>query len=371
MGQYEDAKSVKELVRSIRECKRGVCHKSGPMEWYFHSLMKAEALKQDLETGRYKLRPGTKVQIYRPKKREATAPWFRDRVWQRSMCNNGVYDDLTKHLIYDNAACQKGKGTELAIRRTVQALDKIYRQDGSNAGYGVHLDIKKYFPSTPHNDVLLLDQRLISEKRYVPYLAELVQSHPDERPAEIIAADPFGERGTGLGSQINQLHQIALLTDVDHRLKCTCRFFQRYNDDFLVLDKERAVCEDARSVITEMLRERGLSCVDKSGVFRLKDGFYYLRKRFILSDSGKVIIKLHPSVPRYERQALKGMKAALDRGEITMDDVRVHYQAFIAQASYATGTGLIRDMDAFYTSVFRETPKYKMIRRYLHGYHKG
>lgn len=333
--------------------------------------MKAEALKQDLETGRYKLRPGTKVQIYRPKKREATAPWFRDRVWQRSMCNNGVYDDLTKHLIYDNAACQKGKGTELAIRRTVQALDKIYRQDGSNAGYGVHLDIKKYFPSTPHNDVLLLDQRLISEKRYVPYLAELVQSHPDERPAEIIAADPFGERGTGLGSQINQLHQIALLTDVDHRLKCTCRFFQRYNDDFLVLDKERTVCEDARSVITEMLRERGLSCVDKSGVFRLKDGFYYLRKRFILSDSGKVIIKLHPSVPRYERQALKGMKAALDRGEITMDDVRVHYQAFIAQASYATGTGLIRDMDAFYTSVFREKPKYKMIRRYLHGYHKG
>lgn len=369
MAQFEDALSMNELVRAIRECKRGVSYKDGPMDWYLHSLTKAETLRRDIIKGRYRLRPGTKVQIYRPKRREAIAPWFRDRVWQRSMCNNGVYDDLTHGLTYDNVACQKNKGTDLAIRRIVKMLHRIYQQDGSNAGFGEHLDIKRYFPSTPQELIVRMDKQKISEDRFLPYLEEITRSMADERPADIIAADPFGKRGTGLGSQINQLHQIALLSDVDHELKCFCRNSMRYNDDFLILDKDRAVCEKARETATSMLWDKGLTCVDKSGVFRLKDGFYFLRKRFILTETGKVIIRLHPSVPKNERHTLAGMKKALDRREITMEDVRLHYQAFISQATYATGTGLIREMDRFYTSVFREKPQYKMVRRNLNEHH--
>lgn len=368
---FDDAITMTELVRAIRECKCGVSNKDGPLDWYLHSLMKAKALKTDIERGRYKLRPGTKVQIYRPKRREAIAPWFKDRVWQRAMCNNGVYRDLVHGLIYDNSACQKGKGTDQAIRRTVVMLHRIYRMDGSNDGYGVHLDVKRYFPSTPHSEILKLDERRIAETRYLPYLREIAVALKDERPAEEVEADPFGPRGTGLGSQINQLHQVALLDEIDHELKCFCKNVQRYQDDFLILDKSKVVCENARDTVTRMLAERGFRCVDKAGLFRLRDGFYFLRKRFILTDSGKVIVKLHPSVPKTERHALRGMKAALDDGTVTMEDVRIHYQAFIAQASYATGTGLIRDMDKFYKSVFGEKPKYKIIRRNLHGYHQN
>ena len=368
---YDDAITMTELVRAIRECKRGVSYKDGPLDWYLHSLMKAKALKTDIKRGRYKLRPGTKVQIYRPKRREAIAPWFKDRVWQRAMINNGVYRDLTNSLIFDNAACQTGKGTEQAIRRTVLMLHRIYRENGSNDGYGEHLDVKQYFPSTPHGEILEMDERRIADKRYLPYLNEITVSTKDERPQYEIDADPYGERGTGLGSPISQLHQVALLDEIDHELKCFCRYMQRYQDDFLILDKERSVCERARETTMQMLAEKGFMCTDKTGVFRLRDGFYYLRKRFILTDTGKVIIKLHPSVPRMERRALCGMKEGLDAGSVTMEDVRIHYQAFIAQASYATGTGLIRDMDAFYKSVFGEKPKYKIVRRNLHGYHQN
>ena len=95
---------MKELGKAVRQCKKGVADKDAPIEWYCHSLTKTKKLKDSITSGRYKARPGHKVEIYRPKRRTATAPYFRDRVWQRSMCNNGVYDDITKSFVLDNIA---------------------------------------------------------------------------------------------------------------------------------------------------------------------------------------------------------------------------------------------------------------------------
>lgn len=287
------------------------------------------------------------------------------------MCNNGFYDDITRSLLYDNMACQKDKGTDLAIRRTIKMLQRIYRTTGSNEGWGVHLDIRRYFPSTPHQEVKEMDGAIITEKMFLPYLEEIIDSVQDPRPPQEISDDPFGERGTGLGSQINQLHQVALLDDIDHEIRCFCKYSQRYMDDFLALDPEKNVCIRVKETATRRLEEKGFQCVDKSGLFRLSDGFYYLRHWFKLTDTGKVIMRLHPSVFKAERRALLGMKRALDRGEITMEQVRTHYQCFIAQAEYSSGDGAIRAMDKFYAQAFREKPKYTRKRRYFYGNPEG
>lgn len=365
--QFDDATSMTELCRAIRQCKRGVSYKDGAMSWYLHRLTKAEELRRDILRGRYKLRPGTKVQIYRPKRREAVAPWFRDRVWQRSMCNNGVYHDMTAGLLYDNYACQVGKGTDLAIRRTIKCLQKVYRETGTNEGWVVHLDVRKYFPSTPQSEVTAMDRELIAEPMFLPYLTEIVHSLKDERPPDEIAADAFGERGTGLGSQVNQLHQVALLSPIDHELKRFCKYSLRYMDDFLVIDKRRETCVRAERLLTERLKERGLECTNKSGIAPLRRGFCFLRHLFVLTETGKVIVRLHPDTLRNERKALKALKNAIRRGEADMPYIRQQYQCFIAQAEHSSGDGAIRAMDKFYTQLFREKPKYKRKRRYYHG----
>jgi len=368
--QFDRAVSLNELCRAIKECRKGVGHKDGPVDWYMHRLTKAETLQRDILKGKYHLRPGTVVQIYRPKRREAVAPWFRDRVWQRSMCNSGVYDDLTRGLCYDNGACQKGKGTEQTIRRTILFLQQIFRETGGNAGWGVHRDVQKYFPSTPHEEVKRQDAEKITEPLYLPYLYEIIDSIKDPREPEEILLDPFGPRGTGLGSQINQLNQVAILSDIDHELKTFCRWSERYMDDFLVLDPRKEVCVRAGEAIDRMLTEKGLTGTDKGGYFRLKDGFWYLRHRFILTDSGKVIVKMHPENIRAEKQALKGLKAALYRGETDMDYIRMQYQTFVAQCTYCTGDGPLHTMDQYYTELYREKPRYKKPRRYLYGNHQ-
>ena len=369
--QYENALSMTELCRSIRECKRGVSYKDGPMYWYIHSLTKAKAIKDEIQRGKYKLKPGTVVQIFRPKKRTAVAPWFRDRVWQRSMCNNGVYRDLTRGVAYDNYACQTGKGTDLAIRRTIKALQAIYRETGSNEGYGIHRDVRKYFPSTPHGLIKQQDRKLITEPAFLPFLDEIVDSVDDPRSAEEIAGDPFGTRGTGLGSQINQLNQVAFLNDIDHELMTFCKHRHHYMDDFLILDKQKETCVRAGETIDRMLEKKGLTGVDKSGIFRLSDGFYFLRHYFRLTETGKVVVRLHPETIKNERAALRGMKRAYDRGEVTMEYIDIHYQCFISQAEYSgPGDGVIRAMDKFFTQTFRRKPVYKRKRRYFYGNHQ-
>ena len=365
--QFEKAVSMKELCTAIRQCKRGVSHKDGPTDWYNHAYTKAKYLKDEIERGKYKLRPGAIVKIYRPKYREAIAPWFKDRVWQRSMCNNGVYHDLTAHLSYDNYACQVGKGTDLAVRRTIRALQEIYRETGTNEGWGVHLDIRKYFPSTPHAAIRALDRAVITEPGFYPFLDEIIESVADGRDPAAVASDPFGARGTGLGSQINQLHQAALLDDIDKALEEFCKHSSRYMDDFLILDKRKEICKRAEQTVTDMLAVKGLRCVNKNGMFRLKDGFYYLGLRFRLTDTGKVIVRLHPDAMRYERNALRGLKRALDAGKTDMAYIRIHYQCFIARAEYSRGDGAIHSMDKFYTELFREKPIYKRKRRYFYG----
>lgn len=368
--QFDRATSLNELCKAVRECKRGVTHKDGPVDWYMHRLIKAETLQREILGGKYHLRPGTIVQIYRPKRREAVAPWFKDRVWQRSICNNGVYDDLTHSLCYDNGACQKGRGTEQAIRRTIYFLQRIYRATGSNVGWGLHEDIHKYFPSTPHEQVRQQDIRMVTEPLFLPYLFEIIDSVSDPREPEIIAQDPFGERGTGLGSQLNQLNQVALQSDIDHELKTFCKYSERYMDDFLILDAEKNVCIRAKETIGRMLKEKGLEGVDKGGIFRLKDGFWFLRHRFILTDTGKVIVRMHPENIRYEKRALKGLKEALYRGETDMTYIRMQYQTFAAQCTYCTGNGPLHMMDEYYKGLFREKPEYKLTRRHLHGNHQ-
>ena len=364
--QFDKAASLNELCKAAKECKRGVTWKATPVEYYITRVTSCKRLRDEILAGTYKVHPGDKVYIYKPKKRIATAPWFKDRVWQRSMCNNGVYEDLTRGFIEDNIACQKGKGIDMAIRRVIDMLQTLHRSAPGQPVYGIHLDVKKFFPSTPHREIRKMDARRIRDHEFIQYLNEIIDSSKDERSPEIIASDPFGERGTGLGSQINQLHQVALLDGIDHKAKSLCDCYIRYNDDFLALSHDKEALKATKALINSELEGLGLTMTDKSGIFRADQGFYFLRKRFIMTKTGKIIIRLHPRALADERRVLRKLKKDLDAGLITKEYVHDHYQSWIANAEYA-GDAPIRAMDKFYTQTFREKPTYKRKKRYLYG----
>lgn len=365
-SQFDKASSMAGLSKAAAKCLSGSRHKDGPVEFVNTCLGSCGKLQKELRTGKYHLRPGKQIEIFRPKKRTADAPWFRDRVWQKAMVNNGLYEDLTKGFIEENYACQRGKGTDRILRRIVALMQELHRQAPDSEIYGRHLDIRKYFPSTPHRLLHELDERIVTEPDYLPYLYEIVESKKDQREESEINADPFGRRGTGLGSEINQLHQVSLLNELDHKIKEICPAYVRYNDDFLILSHSREDLQKTVDLIAGELESKGLKMVDKNGCFRISNGFYFMQKKFIMLPGGKIIIKMKPEAIAAERQHLRAMKRLMDEGWRDYAAVQRHYQSWVANAEYC-GDGPIRKMDEYYKQVFGRKPEYKRSRRYLYG----
>ena len=110
----ESVISFDSLYESMWKCKRGVIWKDSVASYCLNGIERTLKLSKDLHNGKYKARPPIHFKITSPKPREIASITFRDRVFQRSLNDNVVYPIMSNSFIYDNFACQKGKGTDAA-----------------------------------------------------------------------------------------------------------------------------------------------------------------------------------------------------------------------------------------------------------------
>lgn len=127
--------------------------------------------------------------------------------------------------------------------------------------------------------------------------------------------DAFGDVGIGLGSQISQVLALTSANRLDHYVKEVFRIegYGRYMDDGYAIhhSKEylhkclkgiRAICEDLEITLN----------TKKTQIVKLSHGFTWLKVRFYILPTGKIIKKIyHRSVTKI-RQKLKALKAELE-----------------------------------------------------------
>lgn len=118
-------------------------------------------------------------------------------------------------------------------------------------------------------------------------------------------AAAFGDeaRGIGLGSQLSQLVQLAQLDPIDHYATEVARpaFYIRYMDDFLLIDTDREKLTAAAREIEKRLNALGLELNPKSQLLPLRSGFVFLKWRFHLTPTGKVIMRAAQGVAKEEK----------------------------------------------------------------------
>lgn len=103
-----------------------------------------------------------------------------------------------------------GKGTRFTTGRLTAHLQQYFRENKTNKGWYLELDIKKYFDSTPHGRLKDIVTKYVTEPNFRNHIIEIIDSFSDSRDnipggKLQIMADPFGRRGVGLGSQISQI----------------------------------------------------------------------------------------------------------------------------------------------------------------------
>lgn len=358
MTDFDKAIQLSELEKAAKECAKGVSYKSSVSSYLLDSLAKNNRLRNEISKGVYKISKYLIFCITEPKHREICATRMRDRVWQKSMCNNGLRDQLLKPLIYDNGACQRNKGVDFAVDRAIYFLQDFYRKHKSNEGYYDHLDIKGYFPNTPHAQTKRVADKYVNDVRLREHVYNIIDSFKDKRPPEEIAKDEHGERGTALGSEISQLLQLAVPNHIDHAIKekLRIRYYIRFNDDLLIISDNKDQLKAVRQYIVDEYAKIGLTVTFKQTNGKLSQGIKFLKRRIILTDTGKVIVKALPEKFGKERRILRKMKALLDDGRITMGKIETHYQSARAGLARCDSDVKVKSLDKFYEKLFGTAP---------------
>lgn len=358
---FDRAKSPDEIKRAAKRCFRGAGKKTIVKLWKTEMIEHCCGISRKVESGEYKTGKRKPFVITDPKKRTIQPPLFKDCVWQNAMCSNGLYDDLTKPLIYDNGACQKRKGTEFSILRMHAALERYFRVYGTNKGWAVHLDVRGYFRNTPNAVAHETLEKYVKDKAFIPYADDVFATFIDERLPEVAAADPRGKRGTGLGSPISQLVQLAILNEIDQKIVRLegAYYYQRTMDDFVILSQSKEAMKRAKEIIKRDLAGLGLEMTDKGGMHDISRGFYYLKRKFRLSETGRVYITPSREKFQKEKRALKKHKERLEAGEITIEEIKNKYECWASGLMILDAGAKLRQMDAYFKWLFGVEPEYK------------
>lgn len=317
---FDDAIAYGNMRKALNKCCRDVRWKDSVVGYELHAPRNTYELIEDIKNGTYKISPYQTFTIYEPKERVIVATRIRDRQLQMALCEAGLYEDITEHFIYDNCACQKGKGTDFALKRIKTHMRRYYQKHGK-AGWVMKLDIKKYFPSTRHDVAKAAIIKRVSDTRARQVVCDVIDSFD-------------GDTGIGLGSQISQLVELAVLDDIDHFIKeeLGIRHYVRYMDDMIFIHEDKEYLRYCWDEIEKKVNELHLELNKKSCMYPLSQGVKFLQWRFVITESGRIKQTMNGKKLGKERRRLKAMIAKEERGEIEEGTADRSLQAWLANA---------------------------------------
>lgn len=327
------------LMEAARQCALGMKWKDSIAAWTHPRSIALNCLKlkQELDNGTYRLGGYVIFDVTEPKRRTIRSPKFRDRVVQRAMCNAGLYHDLTRGNIHDNGACQNGKGTTFTMDRLECHLQRYWRKHG-NDGWVLRLDIRRFFDSIPHDQLKAMVAKKVRCEEFRRRVNEII--------------DSFSDPGIGLGSQISQLLAIAYLSELDHYIKerLGVRHYLRYSDDIVMIHESKEFLQRTWTDMARRLAALGLQLNPKSTLHPLKQGVRFLKFRFILTDTGKVVMVLDRRNIVRIRKRLRKLKNKATRGERQWQDLINSFNSWKAHAEQGNSHERIRRLNRWLES---------------------
>ena len=344
---FDEAISYGNMRKALNRCCRNVRWKDSVVGYELHAPQNTHKLIENIKNGTYKISPYQRFTIHEPKTREIVATRIADRQVQMALCMGGLYEDITEHFIYDNCACQNGKGTDFALKRMKHHMAEYHRKHGAD-GWVLKLDIHHFFPSTPHEVAKEAVRKRVSDPKACAYVCDVIDSFG-------------GDRGIGLGSQISQLVELAVLDDLDHYIKeqLHIKAYIRYMDDFILIHESKEYLKYCWQIIEAYLQSIGLELNEKSTMYPLKQGVKFLQWRFHYTSTGKVCMKLSGKKMGKQRRRLAKILRKEQEGKYAEGTA---YNSLIAWRANA------HRGDAYYQEIRMKNYYYEMKARIRNGY---
>jgi len=317
---FDRAMSYGNLRRALRKCCRDVRWKDSVVGYELHAPQNTHKLMKEIREGTYRISEYQRFVVLEPKRREIVATRIADRQVQMALCDGGLYEDITEHFIYDNCACQRGKGVDFALRRLKTHLLRYYRKYGAD-GWVLSGDVKQFFQSTEHSVAKDATRKRVEDTR--------------AREMTFAVIDSFdGEVGIGLGSEISQLVELAVLDDMDHMIKerLWIRHYIRYMDDFILIHPDKEYLKTCREAIEKHLAGIGLELNRKTTIYPLRQGVKFLQWRYLLTETGKVVMRMNRKRLKLQRRRMRKIAEREKNGSVKPGTLNGSFQSWEANA---------------------------------------
>lgn len=315
LSDYDRICTFDNLYKAHCQARLGKRKKAEVIHFEMNLAQNLVVLSDLLANRAYKINGYYHFKILEPKEREVFAAHYRDRVVLHCICDEILVPLFNRLLIYDNAACQKGKGTHFALGRLKGFLHDFYKKHGCH-GYILKCDISKYFASIDHDVLLGKLRRVIRDDDIFSLIESYVRSyHTQGMPG----------RGIPLGNQSSQLFALYYMDAMDRLIKEQMRFkyYIRYMDDFLILHHDRKLLEETHGAIRSYVENKlKLSLNAKTRVIPLSQGVEFLGWRFFLTDTGRIRMRMRVQSKKRFARRMKQLANEYLSGKATEEDVR-------------------------------------------------
>ena len=357
------------LYAGFLKARRGKRGKASVAKFEANLLEAICLLSEMLKNRTYKPSDYFVFRVYEPKERVVMTNAFKDKVVQHSLCDNILEPAFSRAFIRDNYASQRGRGTHDGLYRLEEFMRSYYfshkakaeregREEGLPRpapqaadyadGWVLKCDISKYFYSIQHEPLKQMVRQYVKSPG-VLWLVDMI-------------IDSTENPGVPIGNQTSQWFAVMYLSGLDHFIKekLGIRYYGRYMDDFYLIHEDKAYLQYCRREIERYVARLGLTLNNKTNKAKSS------RRKRNLSLRVNALRQIHNTPARFhglrqyrhsksnEQRKLKKQRALLDRGKITMREIKQSYGSWRSHAEKGNCYHLIREMDQLYKTLFEE-----------------
>lgn len=343
--------NANQLIKAYGRIRKASGWKASTQRFEINLLSEATSLLHDVRAGEYKPQTGQSFVLNeqgRLRLIRALVP--RDMILEHALCDNILNPLLIPHIIHDNGASMKGKGISFTRRRFEQHLHKFYRLHGRK-GYILKIDFRKFFDNINH-DVLMKEfakhipqETLNLIKPILLNNAVDVTGFESEYTIDNIynALEHWKKRqgcekgktilhkSLAIGAPISQIAGVYLPNRIDTWCKTVrgYKFYHVYMDDRVILHPNKAFLRQLLNEIEAMLKPLGIHTnKHKTQIIKLTKPFTFLKTRYRLTPTGKLIRKIPKDVIAREVRVMRKLVRLVADGKITLRHFRLCYKSW-------------------------------------------
>lgn len=337
---FAEVFSYGHLFKAYLKCRRNVGWKSSTQKYVAQAPLMVYQTRQALLSGRFRSPGFYEFDVReRGKTRHIKSVTMKERVVQRCLCDYALVPVIGRSFIYDNGASMLHKGYSFAVRRLACHLQRHYRKHGSD-GYILLFDFRHFFDNVSHRIIKDILHKQFADERIIRLTESFI--------------DAFGDCGLGLGSQISQTFALASADRLDHVVSALpgVEAYGRYMDDGYLISDSKEALEHALEVMRTVCRELEITLNERKTHIQKIRNFTWLKIRWRLSDSGRIIRKIYRRSVAVMRRKLKSFRRLVDEGKMTLDDVYSSFQSWQAYAKQFNAYRTLESLRRLYTDLF-------------------